>query len=418
MHELPPRVDVTGADWLAIAIDRGNLRRVRRGHVCHLVVDLDGTLDPAKATALLRASPLGAVAGLRLHRPWFGRPWWDATGAALPVGTHAGVVDAAFLAARDAPLELPVRVDLVATSDTTTSVVLTWNHALLDARGAELLLGAVDGGVPEGGVVAPEPEPEPPMTMERALLAKDGRDAMFRLSWPTFATMGRRPRRGAPEVVRWVFDTAEATRIKARAFELGAGPMTQAFLLAATARSFIACGLLDPGRDILVPVPADMRRRGAWGPAAPNHLRALMYRVTPAELKDLRAATGAIVEQFRGRMRDGWPEIYGALTDLSRWIPLPLYRFVVSAPSLGKIATFGLSWTGEVLPGVETVCGLPLVDARHVPSNPTPPGITVVASTFRGRLDVVLATAPGQVAPQQVEDFAGALRTELLGDPA
>ena len=152
------------------------------GHVCRLVVTLDGTLDLGRLRrAVAGSDALRWLAGAhRRRRGWIGPPVWRSRpgGDGLPVyvlhlGPNAamdapptGDVDPIPLAADRAPA-LSLKVLVPRPGDGPTRIVLAWHHALMDAHGAELLLRHIaeidDGAAAEStrspvSFLAPPPE--------------------------------------------------------------------------------------------------------------------------------------------------------------------------------------------------------------------------------------------------------------------
>jgi hypothetical protein len=427
---LPGRVPLTGTDWFLLAFDRAMRSGPGAAGVCRLVVELEGGVDVAAVRAALEADPAWAwVRSLRLHVAPTRVPGWRASG---PRDASLGVVDVDALPAPTALPVLPdptgdpggedggalVRLDVVRAPDRGL-LVLSWHHALMDARGAETLLRRL-GGDPEVADVplAHDPDAGAAPWKERLLRARDARDFLFDVSAGRVGQVTTEPAPGAaPRFRALLLDEAETAVVDRRAGEAGAHVVRSAFALAAVARAVRALratrGL--PACDLLVPVPQDQRRRGAVGPVVGNWIGTFFYRLADADLVDARTAVAAITGQLRAMMRDGWQHAYTELLSLCRVIPLGPYWRVVAGPTDGVVATFGFSDTGESLGRLATAFGRRVVAALHLPANLHPPGFTVITSRVRGRLQVSVGWLDGTLTDDEITAFERALRAELLG---
>ncbi|MCB9664799.1 MAG: hypothetical protein H6732_11860 [Alphaproteobacteria bacterium] len=410
-------VPVSGSDWFAVMVDEAMRRRLGRGHTSHLVVELEGRLPLAVLRDQLRGTPLHEAGRARLvvEAPW--RPArWALVGPPTPVGHHAlpetADLDAEVVPALDAPLHhAPVRLDLV-DREGRTDLVLSWSHALADARGAERLALDAAAGRRDTRLLALPDAPPPRTVIETLRRAKAARDALFVGSLPRFTTLGRARRREAP---RWARRAVPSSRVRAAAGRAGAGPFLLAFLVAVAAVEVAALarsrGL--PRRDVLVPAPLDRRRRGAPVAALGNRLGVVIFRVPAAAVTDVRAATAACLGQLRGRLRSGWPEDYDTLLALCRHLPVDLLGSLVGLPSGGRLATFGLSYLASGLGELRSWGGVPVRRAYHLPSNPVPPGLTVVATEAGDTLELCVGHLPSLVSPAEADGLLARLAAHL-----
>lgn len=432
MGTLPASVPVSGSDWFMLAMDRARRARVGHGNLCHLVIRLDVHVGARALQAAVDALPLaGWLAALRVERSSpVALPRWS-TGArarSLPVRAHVisawdGQPEALFADVLDASHEAPVTLDLLEGPDGTSAVVLSWHHALMDARGAELLARMLAGGLAADEVIpwVPPRGAEGGTLVDRLMRAKDARDFVFRTSFRPLATLGRtgkgRPRLHHRETVI-AGDDLRRFEVALRAS--GAGFLRSAFVLAAVARAvhavLVARGQGD--RELLVPVPQDQRPRGQLGPVLSNQLGILFYRLAPGDLVDVRGAVRALGDQLKAMLRDGVPDAFGELLSLCRVLPLDLFLPLVLAPTFGRVATFGFSDAGDGLGQLTSFLGHPVRSAVHVPANIEPPGFTVVVSRAKDRLVVSTAWMEGALRSGEWERYEASLRADLLeGSP-
>ena len=203
----PRSVPLTGTDWFLLGIDRSMRRRTGSGCVCHLVVVLERPL----AAADVGSEWLAWLGSLRLvAMPPFVLPRWEARGE--PAAVHE--VDAAGaddlipgLVARLDPLRDPcVQLTTARLADGRGALVLSWHHALLDARTAEALVASL-GGASE--VPALVPAVVTPLA-ERLRLARGARDFVWDVSVGALASPGGWSRAGVSRHRHMMLSAEEA----------------------------------------------------------------------------------------------------------------------------------------------------------------------------------------------------------------
>jgi hypothetical protein len=379
--------------------------------VCHLVVVLERPL----AAADVGSEWLAWLGSLRLvAMPPFVLPRWETLGEPAPVHEvgAAGADDLIpGLVARLDPLRDPcVQLTTARLADGRGALVLSWHHALLDARTAEALVASL-GGASE--VPALVPAVVTPLA-ERLRLARGARDFVWDVSVGGLASPGGWSRAGVSRHRHMMLSAEEAAVVRRRAEAMGVGLIPSS--LHAGAASWAVSELLrrrGVTGDLLVPVPQD-RRSGAVAPVG-NGISLLFFRVPAASQGAVEGLAKAALEQVRRMARDRVPLLMSTLLDLCRWLPIWLYLLIVALPTRGRLASFGFSDTGDSLSRLTRVGGAEVVDAFHLPANVHPPGLTFVFSQYRGQLQVCIGWAEGVVAADEVDGLATSLREALLG---
>lgn len=415
---LPVRVPLNGADWFLYLMDWRMRRRTGVGCVCHLVAELDADVT-SNLDARLRTLPRWLwLASLRLRAfPPLRTPAWEALGGAWTGSVALGDLqdeDALLgrLATRlDVEREAPVRVS-TARLGARQVVVLSWHHALLDARGAESLMAELGGAM---RVVRPS-VPAPPRTpMEQLWSAKKARDFIYEVSTGDLAWIDAGAAGHKDHFLRLRLTGEELAAVDAQAERVGAAMLRSALHVAATTRA-VAGLLSDRGvatGDLLVPAPQEQRTaRGDVG----NGLSLLFYRVPRAVVQDLPALVVHATQQVRGMIRESMPTAMTTLLDLCVWLPTWMYGPIVSFPTRGRLATFGVSDTGGSLGQLSTWQGAQVRDAWHVPANLYPPGVTFVFTRFRGAQDIVLRWRADRLTQAELDTLVARLRADLMGD--
>lgn len=430
----PVEIPLSGADVALLAMSDGMRGRLGHEASCRLVLRVEDHVDPDVLGMRLKTSPTWRwLTSLRLGVGSDRRPAWrvDADAPDAPMRLYFREDDASLWAAVAGPegqvgdprRTAVVRLDLHHVADGTSAVVLTWHHTAFDARGAEMLLAALaddalDTVEPTRWLAAPPARDEGLWT--RLMTAKRARDFLIRVALGAVAFLA--PRRiEAAESPIWRRRVVAADRVvqaDAYATSLGAALLRSAWHLVAVGRALepVLCERGVRGRDLLVPMPQDRRRRGARGPLFGNHISTLFYRVPRATLADARAAVQHVGEQLRAHMKSELPAAYLVLLDMIRGAPGWLLRLLMGLPTLGRIATFGFSDTGRSLDLLTAFRGHAVLEAIHLPANLAPPGLTVIVSRHQDRMVLCAVGLPDVLDADGLDGLLERVEKELVGE--
>ncbi len=439
MPNLPCRIRLAAGDYFMFGQDRRMRRLGLAGNVCRVAL----RLDPGLNTELLRQRVAGSP-----MLSWLGRlrivrslPMW-------PPRWHANTEHGSVLHEHTEPAtggdgvgQLPQEVrerdlhaergpalalDLVRHTDETRHLVLSWNHALMDVRGAELVLRHL--GTSDGSKMSPTLEDLiDPAQEHRSLgewwesvklargsvawLRTAGREPLFSL---LPATGHSAPCRGGNRVIS--FTAEESARIGARCERLNAGFRRSHFYLAASLRALHTIASARGNREgaYLVPVPHDMRRRGSNGPVFSNHLSILFYRIEPSQAVSLGETINELSRQMMDQIRNRFPESCMAALDMFKPLPLDYYVRHLGGPTRGKFASLCFSDSGETCAGMNELFGAQIQEVTHLVPTWRPPGLTVLFWSFHGQLRALLAWVDDCLNAAEVELLEQGLRSALL----
>jgi hypothetical protein len=420
----------------------GQDSRMRRaglpGNVCRVALRLDGGLNTTLLRERVMASPmLDWLARVRITRPLpVFPPVWRAAAQSRPVLYEHDGEEAA-----DGPGKVPraimerdlhaghgpaLALDLARHADGTWHLVLSWNHALMDVRGAELVLRHLN----MGGAARESPTMEDLISPDqrRSSFARwwrnvkcargsmewlrvSGREPLFSLL-PALRPAG--PCQGRSRVVS--FGREETACIEARCQRLDAGFRRSHFYLAASLRALHTVASARGNREgaYLVPVPHDMRRRGSNGPIFSNHLSILFYRIEPRQAACLGGIIEELSRQMMDQLRSRFPECCMAALDMFQPLPLGYYVRHLGQPTRGKFASLCFSDSGESCAGMSELLGGGVQAVTHFVPTWRPPGLTVLFWSFGGRLHALLAWVEDCLNLAEVDALEGGLRRGLL----
>ncbi|WP_437740491.1 wax ester/triacylglycerol synthase domain-containing protein [Sorangium sp. So ce302] len=430
-----------GIDFFHLMNDRAMRSRGQAGNHCLFVIELDGRLDLARlAVRLERATRALPELRFRLDNSVLGRagrPRWvvdhhrRAPGLRLHevAGERERAARLEALLADRTSAERPWALDVVREVGDGDTVVLRHHHALTDGRGADRLaawLGSGSGDAPDD----PPPPQERHDAPERLLAAmdRDERVALARAYKAHVLSLGRAPilslaracpgvRPSASRVLRLTLSAEETRAFDLRVRQRARLAETSLMLIAATRladRALAGRGFAPPHH--VIPLPLSLDPKGGARRLFGNHLTMALLSLGRDELHDDARAVARLAEQQRAVVRDRLDLAMIAALDLARWLPGPIYRWLGDQPFQGELASLIVSNPGAVT--VERFAGLAVRSAYPLPAVVAPPGFQVIFSRFGGRLSASIIHGDGLLRPDEAEAMPGALRAELLGEPA
>ncbi|WP_437314463.1 wax ester/triacylglycerol synthase domain-containing protein [Sorangium sp. So ce385] len=430
-----------GIDHFHLMNDRAMRARGQAGNHCLYVLELDGRLDLGRLAARLeRATRALPELRFRLDNSVLGRvgrPRWvvDHHRRAPEPRLHEVAGERERAARIEALLaerisgERPWALDVVRGAGEGDTVVLRHHHALTDGRGADRLAAWLGSG--SGDALD-----DPPLRQERhdapeRLLAAMGRDerlALARAYKAHVLALGRAPilslaracpgvRAATSRVARLALSAEETRAFDLRVRQRARLAETSLMLIAAARladRALVARGFAPTHH--VVPLPLSLDPKGGSRRLFGNHLTMVLLSLGRDELYDDARAVARVAEQQRAMVRDRLDLAMIAALDLARWLPGPVYRWLGDQPFEGELASLIVSNPGAVT--VDRFAGLPVRSAYPLPAVVTPPGFQVIFSRFGGRLSASIVYGDGLLRPDEAAAMPGALRAELLGEPA
>jgi hypothetical protein len=423
--------------------DRGMRRNGMPGNVCRVAIELGRGLDTDRLRQRVAASPvldwLGRVS-IKRSLPMFPPVWRTTAQPQTILHEHSGqganghelsqVPQQVLERDLDAGEGPALALDLVRHADGTQHLVLSWNHALMDVRGAEFVLRHLNAGDEVKGSSALENLINPDqkhsslgrwwqsVKLARASMEwirTSGREPLFSLM-PAGGPSG--PCRGRSRLV--AFTREETARMERRCEQFNAGFRRSHFYLAASIRALhgVASARGNQEGGYLVPVPHDMRRRGSHGPIFSNHLSILFYRIETRQAASLSAIIEELSRQMMDQMRNRFPECCMAALDMFKPLPLNYYVRHLGSPTGGKFASLCFSDSGETCAGMNDLLGAPIQAVTHLVPTWRPPGLTMLFWRFSGQLCALLASVDDCLSPAEVDVLEHGLRSALLEEEA
>lgn len=415
---------LNGCDYLMLGFDHELRKRGFAGNSCHIVLELDSAISPeALQGRLRRLSESYPILGARPGGLIF--PKWELPRRALhpPAVRIHGDEPARLEQIINEPLNARrgqlMRFDLIEAANGRMKLVFSWAHALMDAPAAEHFLALV--GNEELPMPAGSPAMQEPSGLSFARRAK--------MAWKPLHQLDRyceaAPRSlgdrcpGASPLLRYRlerFSADETARIRANASRhcgiFGDGQYHAS--VAVTELHRLHQRLNCPSASYCVPVAVGLRRKGAIEPLFSNQVSMLMTQFLPAHAGSVADAVARLKAQTNQAMRDGLVESGIMLSDMFRFLPVPIYMALLKQGLRGEICSLFYGDTASVSPLLTRFLGATIEDLTHVAAVTPSPGIGVVFYHFRGALRLTVLHLSTVLTEDEAAEFAAGLRARLL----
>jgi hypothetical protein len=305
-----------------------------------------------------------------------------------------------------------------------TDLAMTWQHLLFDGSGSERFVRWLDEcfrGEASAGVLPCPTEFDAPAAPPRSFGAR-GAGARAWQAWlegfasrPPQSLAG--PRRRTPQRLEWELLTlaeGDTERVVAEAARRAGFLTPMLYYLAVAIRAHHAVARargLRPG-SYLVPLPVNIRPRGAEGAIFRTHVSLLWFRAFPEEVGDLDALIATLKEQRLSAIRARQIENGSDAMGFARFAPTRLYATLARRAFGGELCSFFFAYTGEFLGGLDGFLGAEIRNAFHVAPVPPSPGSCAAMSLRRGRLNVTHVRQRGVFSPSEAALFRESLRAD------
>jgi hypothetical protein len=277
-------------------------------------------------------------------------------------------------------------------------LLLRWNHALMDAPGADLLVRMLDGEPMERFRLHDQPPTLWKRVARKGLLANIWtiHANILRFVASSFPSPVQRRVRAdePPPRVRFAaLDEVSTARIDRRTAKL-AGPLEGSHYLLACAARAVAAVLGVGERDrLLIPCPLDVRPPAWRGPVFTNYFTSVLLRLKVGELASPAEAVDAVKRRFRQALRQRQDVSNLFMMGMARFLPYPAMRLLMEGPTLRDPASLYYSKVDLKAAADGTLLGLPVRSARIASSVVRRPGITILFCRCAGALTVSVVGA-------------------------
>ena len=414
----------TSSDAFLLGLESLMRRSGQGRHLAATVIELVGLADPdaicKAAAALGRRHPL-LHSHLRRSPFTFIAEWRIGPPAPVPVIIHeAGIFSelvSSLLNAGSIDIFRPgpnLEIHVLAQGGN-HSIILLWPHSLFDAIGIDKLIAELDFT-----------DPTPRKDWGETNTSSGGLAELWKAAYPMIKEMrtfpaanirslyrkGRKPGATRFEVLTFSREATSAIQEKLTTIsgELLMIPYFAALSARAVAKVIHSCDASPP--DILLTLPIQRVANPSARPLFHNHMAAWSLLLTHGDMDGLAQATKALYRSYASFMKRRLPAAMEALTKLNERCPSRLYMFPIKHYLKGEICSLFHSHTGKLAAHTETLFTRPILNAYHIPSVSTPPGIGIFFSERNDQLTCTLSWREGSLDAGELV----ILRRQLLDD--
>ncbi len=409
------RFYLSGVDWVIAAIDRYTSHTSPAGNHSTLIVELDSPVDVQKLQARLRR----IVDALPILSSTISRdmlnlaPYWKvpSNDPLIPrIESCRCDSDEEFYSLREKVHNMPlpwVRAERVSFTIVSGScgnhILMTFDHKLFDARGAETFLGllACCNGTEIDGLLSAVKTAAAPMLKDWRLKFSAGRDVqrhMMELSGKKYLALSKFSLHSPPvdkgpnlKCRSTLFSEAQTRRISACSEKTAGMMMETVYLLAVCALAVKKVFSPRGDTDMMIPVPIGMRRsKCEFREMLSNKISFLFIGISISESMGLQELCGQIRDILYRNISEDFPEKFVKASRLARILPARALKKFMKLFAEGNVATFTFANVGSPPAAPENILGTSIINISHMPRIPTPPGLGIFFNNYSKQLQYSL----------------------------
>jgi hypothetical protein len=302
-------------------------------------------------------------------------------------------------------------------------LAMTFDHRILDARGAELFLNlfqqSLNGNAPKvTGDIAFASSSALTRWSKKFLAGRNVNRRIMTLSKASTPETLPLPLGGNSGYRYHIlsFNEKETAGIYERAYSEAGYLMESPYLL-----SVIIQGMHDlftskrvTGDSYLIPVTMDLRP--GLDPLQEvffNYVSYLFYQVPVRVVDDRKVLIALLKQQMYDQVKSGFPKDLAEASLLTLIAPLSLLGKLLHLPMKGKMATFAFSHLGKSSYQHNLFMEKEIKNIFHMPRVPVPPGIGFFSNYYNGRMNVVISYLDGLLSDEEVRMLDRGIRTRF-----
>ena len=406
---------LTGMDWIVHGLDQMTKQATGAGNMSQIVLELAGHLDENRLKnsleQLIHKYPV--VSG-HAARAFNLAPYWKIPSkkkiVRIPFNFYiinAGAKKSEITRLLEQSVNTPFNSEkehlafYLIKTEKKSFLSMTFDHRLLDGRGAEAFLGLLqDEWNSNFNLVADISIAEPSHLSHWLQKFKAGQNVnrlLLRIAEnapPLVLPLAPALKYPDFKFSLISFSKDESDEIIKKANKKAGYLMLMPFLLAVSVlsmhRIFSARGIT--GADYVVSIGIDMRSpEMVEKQIFFNNLSFFMLKISAYKSDDLTFILNSIKSQIYDQVRSGMLKDFIEAAMLLRITPLALLSRLISLPLKGSISSFGFSYLGETAFKSNKFMGQEVINLTHMPRVPVPPGIGIFFQKFRGKFNAVLS---------------------------
>lgn len=281
------------------------------------------------------------------------------------------------------------------------ALMMTFDHKILDARGAEIFLNLFTEEKNLEEIIRKIKISDSPKLKDWYQKFDAGRDVQrhfMRLSQNKYVTLSKHSIKNPPvkgqtnlTSITCRFSEKETENIHKSAEKKAGYMMETPYLLAVTA--FAIHSVVAPKKETnySIPMPIDMRKTGTeLQRMLFNHLSFMFLNINIKHEANLEDVICEVRNSIFHNIENELPDKLLKATRLTRISPLPILKHFMKLPMDGKVASFAFANVGVSPEPVSNILSKTIETIYHIPRIPTPPGIGIFFNQNSGRMNFTI----------------------------
>ena len=297
---------------------------------------------------------------------------------------------------------------------------MTFDHRILDARGAELFLNlfqlSLKKGAPKvSGDIVFASSSALTRWSKRFLAGRNVNRRIMMLSKTAKPDALPLPS-GGNRHYRYrllSFNEQETADIYERAYSEAGYLMESPYLLSVIIQSMHEQFRNRQMTDASYLIPVTMDLRPGLDPLQEiffNYVSYLFYQVPVLEIDDRKGLIALLKQQMYDQVKSGFPKDLVEASLLTRIAPLSVLGKLLHLPMKGKMATFVFSHLGKSSYQHPAFVENRIANMFHMPRVPVPPGLGFFSNYYNNRLNLVISFLDGLLSDEDVRMLEEGIR--------
>lgn len=300
------------------------------------------------------------------------------------------------------------------------SLLLVWNHPLLDARGAKILLDFLTSEQPEKFVESPPlidaKLAQWPWWKKLQLLIKAKRHN--NVSNSVDSCLPTQVERG-PQTLRLKsqrFDADQSKRIAALAMQHTGLAGRTLYYLGCFMRAMELVGPPAAKAGYCIPYAFNLRRQNAPTPVLGNHVGCLFARASRQQVAEREGLFRHLLAEHKQVVRDELDLAYLPLMWLGQWLsPARYAQLLRKQHSGGELSSLWFSDIGDMSWAKSGFLGAPVKNMSMMCWMTLPPGLALLVGQLEGRLTLSYSYLDPAIDESWLDAVIAKMGDELLG---
>jgi hypothetical protein len=299
-------------------------------------------------------------------------------------------------------------------------LAMTFDHRILDARGAELFLDMLQASLKQGaptvsGDIAFASSSALTQWSKRFLAGRNVNRRIMTLSKTAIPEALKLPSR-RDRCYRYQilsFNEKETSDIYERAYSEAGYLMESSYLLSVIVQSMreLFRSRQMTGASYLIPLTMDLRPgRHPLQEIFFNYVSYHFYQVPVVDVDERKGLIALLKQQMYDQVKSGFPKDLVEASLLTRIAPLSVLGKLLHLPMKGKMATFVFSHLGKSSYQHPMFMEKRIANMFHMPRVPVPPGLGFFSNYYNNRLNLVISYLDGLLSDEDVRMLEGSIR--------